>query len=209
MHWLFLHCPRALIFECLWAKHHICIKWYWNWVSSSWNCVSSLNCLNFHYSKQVLLLCQDWVRPPELQCFHTLPVQRGDLSRQEPERHAEALSLNWRWQLCQIWWEADGLDGIKTDEMRHKHTYTLQDRAGPQLGHCPGQTNIKFVKYFFFCFDGNTISETAWTRWILLLNSFGFTNEIFTIKDRVQSAQVHFLLLLSHIDVKIPILNLI
>lgn len=104
---------------------------------------------HFLHSKQVLLLYRDWVRPPELQCFHTLPVQRGDLSPREPERHAEALSLNWRWQLCQTWWEADGLDGIRTDEMRHKHTYTLQDRAGPQLGHCPGQTNIKFVKYFF------------------------------------------------------------
>lgn len=100
------------------------------------------------------------------ECFHTLPVQRRDLSPQEPERHTEEQSLNWRWQLCQIWWEADGLDGIRTDERRHKHIRTLQDRASPQLGHCPGQTNKKFVKYFF-CFDGDTICETACTRWIL------------------------------------------
>lgn len=45
---------------------------------------------------------------------------------------------------------------------------TLQDQASPQLGHCPGQTNKKkkIVKYFF-CFDGDTICETACTRWIL------------------------------------------
>lgn len=116
--------------------------WQWNWFSSSWNCVSYLNCLfiqaRFYYYAKIewdLLNCSE--------CFHTLPVQRIDLSPQEPERHTEAQSLNWRWQLCQIWWEADGLDGIRTDERRHKHMRTLQDQASPQLGHCPGQTNKK------------------------------------------------------------------
>jgi len=145
-----------------------------------WICFIQTRCNYYAKIEWDLLNCSE--------CFHTLPVQRRDLSPQEPERHAEALSLNWRWQLSQIWWEADGLDDIRTDELRHEHTHTHTHSAGsgnPSAGTLPWANKIKMYT-FFFCFNGNTMCETAWT------DGSYFWTHLDLNKRPVQSVQVYF-----------------